>query len=385
MDLTSLLTLLTEKGGSDLHLIPGDVPRIRVDGRLFQLDGVLPLSSEDTTSFAEEWVPSCHKVRFEQTMAVDCSFQMDGLGRFCCHVYRQRGQVALAVRWVPESIPSFDQLGLPPILGDMAKKPRGLVLVTGPTGSGKSTTLAALLDKINSERRVHILTIEDPIEYVHTHKKGLITQREVGMDTPDFGTAVESVFRQDPDVVLLGEMCDLETIEAALMIAETGHLTLATMPTSSCLPTLHRLIDGFPVHQHPQVRARLALVLEGIFSQTLVPKTEGAGRVLALEIFIPTPGVRNLLRDNKISQIYSIMQTGQAKHGMQTMNQAFLNLYRRRMISSSSALARSSHSEELRMLIERTGSSHPRSGDSQPGHALSQNRKRHLQRRFQES
>jgi twitching motility protein PilT len=266
----------------------------------------------------------------------------------------QRGAVAAAIRVIPFQILSFEQLGLPAVINDLVKKPRGLILVTGPTGSGKSTTLAAMIDKINSERHEHIITIEDPIEYLHPHKKCVVNQREVNADTKSFKAALKYILRQDPDVVLVGEMRDLETIEAALTIAETGHLTLATLHTNSCAQTINRIIDVFPAHQQPQVRAQLSFVLEGVLSQQLLPKVNG-GRVLALEIMVPNPAIRNLIREDKVHQIYSAMQTGQNKYGMQTMNQSLYELYVKRLISLEEATGRSSLPEELQSMISRGG------------------------------
>lgn len=354
VDLLAHLHTLHEKGGSDLHLIPGSPPRMRVDGRLIALDADV-IGPDDTRHLVDQWMTPGRKACFEESLSFDCSLTLESLGRFRVHVYRQRGAPAIAVRAIPSEIPSFDQLGLPAHLEELVKKPRGLLLVTGPAGSGKSTTMAAMVDYLNATRRVHILTIEDPIEFLHPHKKSLVSQREIGTDVPNVVAALRSVLRQDPDLVLLGELRDREMIEAGLTIAETGHLTLATLHTNSCVQTLHRLIDVFPAHQQSQVRAQLALVLEGILSQALIPKMEGRGRVLALEILIPTPAVRNLIRDDKIHQIYSVMQTGQAKHGMQTMNQALVDLVRRRLISAPTALARSSFPDELRGMLDRAG------------------------------
>jgi twitching motility protein PilT len=250
---------------------------------------------------------------------------------------------------------TFEELGLPPVVRELVKRPRGLILVTGPTGSGKSTTLATMIDTINSERHEHIVTIEDPIEFLHPHKKCLVNQREVNSDTKSFKSALKYILRQDPDVVLVGEMRDLETIEAALTIAETGHLTLATLHTNSCAQTINRIIDVFPPFQQPQVRAQLSFVLEGVMSQQLMAKASGQGRVLALEIMVPTPAIRNLIREDKVHQIYSTMQTGQSKHGMQTMNQSLSELYQRRLITYDDAINRSSNVEELINMIGRSG------------------------------
>jgi twitching motility protein PilT len=267
----------------------------------------------------------------------------------------QRGAVAAAIRTIPFKIMSFGELGLPPVVNELVKKPRGLVLVTGPTGSGKSTTLASMIDRINSERHEHIVTIEDPIEFLHPHKKCIVNQREVNSDTSAFKVALKYILRQDPDVVLIGEMRDLETIEAALTVAETGHLTFATLHTNSCAQTINRIVDVFPPYQQPQVRAQLSFVLEGVLSQQLIPKTNGQGRVLALEVMVPNPAIRNLIREDKVHQIYSTMQTGQNKFGMQTMNQSLFDLYQRRLISYEDAMGRTSMSEELMSMMNRGG------------------------------
>jgi twitching motility protein PilT len=274
-----------------------------------------------------------------------------GLSRFRGNIYMQRGAVAGAFRTIPFRVRSFEELGLPAIVKELCKKPRGLVLVTGPTGSGKSTTLASMIDKINSERQEHILTIEDPIEYLHPHKKCLVNQREVKADTHNFRTALKYILRQDPDVVLIGEMRDLETIEAALTVAETGHLVFGTLHTNGAVQTINRILDVFPPYQQPQVRAQLSFVLEGVLSQNLIPKTNGQGRALALEVMVPNPAIRNLIREEKVHQIYSQMQVGQAKFGMQTLNQSLLALYYRREINLEDAIGRSSDPDELRNLI----------------------------------
>ncbi len=358
-ELTVLLTMMVEKGGSDLHLIPGSPPRLRVDGRLLPPEG-LPLSQSDTQHLFEQVQMACRThqtgASLENSTDFDCSFGLAGIGRFRCHVYRQAGETALAIRAIPLQVPSFENLGLPAVLGDLIKKPRGLFLVTGPSGSGKSTTLAALVDKVNEESRAHILTIEDPIEFLHTHKKGLVSQREIGADARTGPSLLKSILREDPDVVFFDEMGDRDTVEIGLTLAETGHLTLATLHTHSCVQTLHHMIGVFPPHQQAQIRTQLALVLGGIVSQALVPKLEGPGRVLALEILIPTPAVRNLIRDDKIHQVYSVMQTGQARYGMQTMNQALLDLSRKRLISVSAAMEFSSLPDELQGMVHRTDS-----------------------------
>jgi twitching motility protein PilT len=292
------------------------------------------------------------KKRFEETLELDFSFGIQGVGRYRCNMFHQRGAVGAVYRLIPEQIKTFQDLNLPPVIATLAEKPRGLILVTGPTGSGKSTTLAAMIDKINKERRDHILTIEDPIEFVHQHQGCLVNQREVHQDTGSFSNALRAALREDPDIVLIGEMRDLETVEAALRIAETGHLTLATLHTNSASQTINRIIDIFPAHQQSQIRTQLSLVLEGIVCQALLPKV-GGGRTVALEILIPNPAIRNLIRDDKVHQIYSAMQTGQEKLGMQTMNQSLATLYQKKLITLDAALEKSSNRDELQEMISR--------------------------------
>jgi twitching motility protein PilT len=341
-----LLTIMIERGASDLHITTGTPPQIRLHGKLTPLTQFERLTPQDTQRLAYSVLNEGQKQKFEEDNELDLSFGIQGLARFRCNVYRQRGAVASAIRVIPIKIRSFDELGLPPIVEQLADRPKGLILVTGPTGSGKSTTLAAMVDKINNERTEHIMTIEDPIEFVHHHKKCLVNQREVFSDTQSFKNALKYILRQDPDVVLVGEMRDLETISAALTIAETGHLTLGTLHTNSCAQTINRIIDVFPTSQQSQVRAQLSLVLEGVLSQQLIPTPDGRGRVMSLEIMVTTPAIRNLIREEKIHQIYSAMQAGQ-KFGMQTMNQSLLDLVQKRKISREEALNRSTLPEEL--------------------------------------
>src|SRR6185295_7308725 len=291
------------------------------------------------------------KHKFEEDNELDLSFGVKGLSRFRSNLYMQRGAVAGAFRTIPFKILTFQELGLPPVVAELAKRPRGLVLVTGPTGSGKSTTLASIIDKINTERHEHIMTIEDPIEYLHPHKNCLVNQREVGADTRNFKTALKYILRQDPDVVLVGEMRDLETIEAALVIAETGHVCFGTLHTNSAVQTINRVLDVFPPYQQPQVRAQLSFVLEGVLSQTLIPKASGSGRVLCLEVMVPNMAIRNLIREDKVHQMYGQMQIGQAKFGMQTMNQALASLISKRLITFEEGLMRSSDQDELRQIL----------------------------------
>ena len=349
-----LLNILIERGGSDLHITTGTNPQIRLHGRLAPLTEFEVLTPQDTQRLAYSVLNEAQKQKFEEENELDLSFGIQGLARFRCNVFRQRGAAAAAIRVIPFKIRSFEDLGLPAVVAQLSERPKGLVLVTGPTGSGKSTTLAAIIDKINNERSDHIVTIEDPIEFVHQHKKCMVNQREVASDTQSFTNALKYVLRQDPDVVLIGEMRDLETIAAALTIAETGHLTLATLHTNSCAQTMNRIIDVFPPHQQPQVRSQLSLVLEGVLSQTLIPRSDGRGRVLSLEIMINTPAIRNLIREEKIHQIYSAMQAG-TKFGMQTMNQSLAVLVQRGLITRDEGLNRSALPDELNQLLAGAG------------------------------
>jgi twitching motility protein PilT len=344
-----LLQIMIDRGASDLHITTATYPQIRLNGKLLPLTEFEQLTPQDTQRLAYSVLNEAQKQKFEEENELDLSFGIQNLARFRCNVYRQRGAVAAAVRVIPFKIRSFEELNLPPIVQQLAERPKGLILVTGPTGSGKSTTLAAMIDKINNERSEHIMTIEDPIEFVHPHKKCLVNQREVFADTHSFKNALKSILRQDPDVVLVGEMRDLETISAALTIAETGHLTFGTLHTNSCAQTMNRIIDVFPTAQQAQVRAQLALVLEGVLSQTLLPKV-GGGRVMAMEIMVTTPAIPNLIREEKIHQIYSAMQSGQ-KFGMQTMNQSLTELVRKRLITREEAMNRSTLPDELVQLL----------------------------------
>jgi twitching motility protein PilT len=353
ISLSELLHKLTELGGSDLHITTGTAPLVRVHGEIHPLDGYRPLSSSETKQLAYSVLTDAQKHRFEENLELDFSFGVKGLSRFRANIFNQRGAVGAVFRAIPYEIKSFDDLGLAPVVKDLCSKPRGLVLVTGPTGSGKSTTLAAMIDKINKERHEHILTIEDPIEFLHNHKNCIVNQREVNADTKGFAEALRTALRQDPDVVLVGEMRDLETIESALRIAETGHLTFATLHTNSAVSTINRIIDVFPSMQQAQVRAQLSLTLEGILCQTLLPRADGRGRALAMEILIPNSAIRNLIREDKVHQIYSMMQTGQDLHGMQTFNQSLATLFHKRMITRDLAMQRTSNANELRDLIDR--------------------------------
>src|SRR5688572_26830953 len=350
--LPDLLKEMVAMQGSDLHLSIGSQPQTRVHGELEKMTGHPELTPTETKSLSYAVLTDAQKKRFEETKELDFSFGIRGLARFRCNMFNQKGAVGAVYRQIPEKIRTFQELGLPQVLSTLAERPRGLVLVTGPTGSGKSTTLAAMIDKINKERHDHILTIEDPIEFVHQHQNCLVNQREVHSDTQSFAMALRAALREDPDIVLIGEMRDLETVESALRIAETGHLTFGTLHTNSASQTINRIIDIFPPNQQGQVRTQLSLVLEGIVCQALLPKTSG-GRVAALEIMVPTPAIRNLIREDKVHQIYSAMQTGQEKMGMQTMNQCLATLHQRKQITLETALGASSNRDELQDLINR--------------------------------
>src|SRR5256885_293845 len=353
ISLSELLRKLSELGGSDLHITTGSPPQVRVDGHLRPLESYRVLTSADTKQLAYSVLTDAQKHRFEENLELDFSFGVKGLSRFRANLFNQRGAVGAVFRAIPYEIKAFEELGLPVVVKQLCEKPRGLVLVTGPTGSGKSTTLAAIIDKINKDRHEHILTIEDPIEFLHNHKNCIVNQREVNADTKGFAQALRTALRQDPDVVLVGEMRDLETIESALRIAETGHLTFATLHTNSAVSTINRIIDVFPSMQQSQVRAQLSLTLEGILCQSLLPRADSRGRALAMEILIPNSAIRNLIREDKVHQIYSMMQTGQDIHGMQTFNQSLATLFHKRQITRELAMQRTSNVNELRDLIDR--------------------------------
>jgi len=345
-----LLKMMVEKGASDLHITTASSPQIRVRGQLYPLD-VPPLDPQATRQILYSILTEAQKHKFEEEQELDLSFGIKGIARFRANVFVQRGALAGVFRMIPYDIVPLENLGVPSVLGKLTTLPRGLILVTGPTGSGKSTTLAALLDKINVERRDHIVTIEDPIEFVHKHKGCIVNQREVGADTKSFTRALKYILRQDPDIVFIGEMRDLETMQAALTIAETGHLVFATLHTNSAVQTVNRVVDAFPAHQQSQIRAQLSFVLEAVMAQQLIPRADGKGRVLAAELMISTPAIRNLIREDKIHQIYSQMQVGQTKHGMQTMNQSLFNLFMRKLISLDDALGWSMDPDELRQMM----------------------------------
>src|SRR6266481_1450882 len=341
INLRSLLEEMVSRNASDLHIVAGERPKLRVDGDITNASVEHTLAPKDTLQLAYSVLTEEQKKRFELEDELDFSFGIQNLARFRGNVFKQRGCVSMVVRQIPFAIKTFDQLGLPQAIAKMAEKPRGLVLVTGPTGSGKSTTLAAIIDKINKERKGHIITVEDPIEFIHRHQSCIVNQREIGTDTKSFQSALKYALREDPDVILVGEMRDLETIAAALTIAETGHLAFATLHTNSAMESINRIIDVFPSHQQAQVRAQLSFVLEGVITQTLLQKAKGRGRLMACEILVCTPGIRAMIRDDKVHQIYSAMQAGK-KHGMQTLSDDLYRLYMSREVSLEECLRVSS-------------------------------------------
>jgi len=347
-----LLQKTIQAGASDLHITTGSAAQIRIDGKLRAVDGVV-LSAADTKRLAYSVMTDGQKHQFEESWEIDFSFEIKDLCRFRANVFSQRGSVGAVFRIIPLEIKGFENLNFPSVVETLCEKPRGLILVTGPTGSGKSTTLAAMIDKINRERHAHILTIEDPIEFLHPHKNCIVNQREVGADTHSFSDALRVALREDPDVVLIGEMRDLETVESALRIAETGHLTLATLHTNSAATTINRIVDIFPSNQQTQIRTQLSMVLEGILCQSLIPRSNGCGRCMAMEILIPTTAVRNLIREDKVHQIYSSMQTGSDKYGMQTFNQSLSHLVLSGQITTEDAVNQSANVDELQNLVKR--------------------------------
>lgn len=350
VNLRSLLEEMVSRNASDLHIVAGERPKLRIDGDITNASPELELAPKDTLQIAYSVLTEQQKKRFELEDELDFSFGIQNLARFRGNVFKQRGCVSMVVRQIPFAIKTFDQLGLPGSIAKMAEKPRGLVLVTGPTGSGKSTTLAAMIDKINRERKGHIITVEDPIEFIHKHQSCIINQREIGSDTKSFANALKYALREDPDIILVGEMRDLETIAATLTIAETGHLAFATLHTNSAAEAINRIIDVFPSHQQSQVRAQLAFVLEGIVTQTLLPRAQGKGRVMAAEILVVTPAIRALIRDDKVHQIYSSMQAGK-KWGMQTLNDALYALYMNREVTADECLRVSGDPTEFQRMI----------------------------------
>jgi len=349
--LPQLLKALMDQGGSDLHISTESPPRLRIDGELLPLD-LPPLTPQESRQLCYSVLTDEQKKDFETQKELDLAFSVKNLARFRANVFLQRGQVAAVFRIIPFKLYSLDELSLPPAVKGLCNTTKGLVLVTGPTGSGKSTTLAAMINHINETRRMHIITIEDPVEFMHTHKNSMVNQREVGNDTNSFARALKSVLREDPDIILVGELRDLETMSLALTAAETGHLVFATLHTNSCISTLTRIIDVFPPHQQPQVRSQISLSLSAVISQMLLPAANG-GRVMAMETMLPNKAIRNLIREDKLHQIYSSMQTGQDNSGMQTMNQALLNLIDRRFITADLALESSSEVEELQDMLEK--------------------------------
>jgi len=347
-----LLRLLVEQGATDLHLSANLPPHLRVDDRLLPTDHG-PLSGDDVKELAYSLIPPEKVERFERWKELDFAFSIEGLARFRANYFIQQGYVGAAIRMLPFRIMGFSELGLPTkVVTDLCEKPKGLVLITGATGSGKTTTLASMVDYLNTNKEYHIITIEDPIEYIHTSRRSIIDQREIGNDTQSFAQGLKHVLRQDPDVILIGEMRDLETIETALIVAETGHLVLATLHTSDAVQTVNRIVDVFPAHQQNQVRVQLSLELLGVISQQLIPKASGRGRVLASEILIVNHAVRSLIREQKIHQLYSVLQTGQ-KEGMRTMNQTLYELYINRVIALEEALARSTDPDDLLRLMNK--------------------------------
>jgi len=350
VNLRTLLDEMVARNASDLHIVAGVRPQLRIDGDMTSASYDVELAAKDTLQVAYSVLTEQQKKRFELDDELDFSFGIQNLARFRGNVFKQRGCVSMVIRQIPFAIKTFDQLGLPGAIAKMADKPRGLVLVTGPTGSGKSTTLAAMIDKINRERKGHIITVEDPIEFIHKHQSCIVNQREIGSDTKSFANALKYALREDPDTILIGEMRDLETIQAALTIAETGHLAFATLHTNSAAEAINRIIDVFPSHQQSQVRAQLAFVLEGIVTQTLLPKAQGKGRVMAAEILVVTPAIRALIRDDKVHQIYSTMQAGK-KYGMQTLNDALYVLYMNREVTADECLRVTSEPAEFQRMI----------------------------------
>jgi twitching motility protein PilT len=353
-DFADILLAVIERNASDLHIAAGAEPSIRVRGKLQALEGFSKLTPQDTQEIVYSILNDDQRKRLENDLQLDFAYAIPNVGRFRVNAYRQRSALGAAFRRIPTEIPAIESLGLPPVVKDLVTKPRGLVLVTGPTGSGKSTTLAAMIDVINATRDEHIMTVEDPIEFLHNHKRCLVNQRELGSDALSFAAALKAALRQDPDVILVGEMRDLETISTALTAAETGHLVFATLHTQDAPQTIDRVIDVFPSEQQGQVRMMLSVSLQGILTQQLLPTADGSGRIVAVEALVPTAGVRNLIREGKTHQIYSAMQTG-AAHGMQTMDSALADLVRTGKITRDLALQRAGHADELARLLNGGG------------------------------
>jgi twitching motility protein PilT len=350
IEYSEILLEVVARQASDLHLTAGVPPMLRQRGRLSPLEGYPKLTPEDTREFIYSVISTDQRRRLETDLQLDFAFVVPGQARFRVNAYFQRGAIAAAFRLIPSEIVPIDKLGLPPIVHELARRPRGIVLVTGPTGSGKSTSLAAMIDEINQTREEHIVTIEDPIEFVHAHKRCVINQRELGNDATSFGAALKAALRQDPDVILVGEMRDLDTISTALTAAETGHLVFGTLHTQDAPQTIDRVIDVFPPEQQAQIRVQLSVTLQGVITQQLLPTSDGAGRCVACEVLVPTPAVRNLIREGKIHQIPSIIQTGSA-YGMQSMDSALATLVRAGKITQELAESRSSTPDELRRLL----------------------------------
>ncbi|MFN8152146.1 MAG: type IV pilus twitching motility protein PilT [Solirubrobacterales bacterium] len=353
-DFAAVLNRMVELGASDVHLTPGFPPAIRVRGQITPMEGQTPLTPQETREVVYSILNDDQRKRFENNMQLDFAYAIPNVARFRVNCFFQRGAISAAFRFIPESIKSLGQLGLPPVLEEFTRKPRGFVLVTGPTGSGKTTSLAAMIDSINAERDEHILTIEDPIEFMHPHKRCIVNQREIGADAPDFAAALKAALRQDPDVILVGEMRDLETISTALTAAETGHLVFATLHTQSTAQTVDRIIDVFPAGQQAQVRMQLSIALQGIVTQQLLPTADGLSRACACEILVPSPAIRNLIREGKTHQIYSAIQTSGAS-GMQTMDAHLAQLVRQGRITQKLAENRAAVPEELRRLLGTGG------------------------------
>lgn len=351
-DLNKYLRMMAEKKASDIHITANSPIMMRIDELLIPADDKV-LKPEDSKELAYGLLSGEQIKTFETDLELDMAFGVKDLGRFRVNIFKQRGSVAAAIRMIPDKIWSFEECGLPVNVAlSMCKMPKGLVLLTGATGSGKSTSLASMVDWINNNRECHIITVEDPIEFVHQNKKSTVNQRELGSDTRSFASSLKHVLRQDPDVILVGELRDLETIEAALTIAETGHLVFSTLHTSDCVQTVNRIIDVFPSHQQQQIRTQLSFVLLGVLSQQLIPKAKGSGRVLATEVMMVTPAVKSLIRESKVHQIYSVIQTSQ-KDGMKTMNQSLYELYQKNLITYEEALDRSSDQEDLKRIFKR--------------------------------
>jgi twitching motility protein PilT len=358
IDFADILLQVVDRRASDLHLAAGAAPTLRIRGRLTPLEGYAPLTPTETREIIYSILTGSQRQKLETNWQLDFAYSIPGQARFRVNAYFQRGALGAAFRLIPFDVVPFDTLGLPPIVREFADKPRGLVLVTGPTGSGKSTTLASLIDVINQSREEHIMTIEDPIEFLHSHKSCIVNQRELGSDATTFAEALKAALRQDPDVILVGEMRDLETISTAITAAETGHLVFATLHTQDTPQTIDRIVDAFPPSQQDQVRAQVSVALQGIVTQTLLPSADGSGRCVAAEVLVPTPAVRNLIREAKTHQIYSVLQTG-GKHGMQTMDAALANLVRNGRITRQVAESRAHSVEEMHRLIGSSGASIP--------------------------